>query len=81
MTLPPTPEQLRDIATTLDALSNLALGITKPGSNIEIVIEGEPATEEWLAQFREWVVGTEMQDDLRAWADELELKTEFGKDD
>lgn len=71
----PTSDELREVAETLDALSQFALAVLN--SKVELITEdGSVLDEKSLATFRDWVSGTEMQDDLRAWADELETKEE-----
>lgn len=67
-----TPDKLRKIARTLDICQGMILKLLSSDSKIEIHLHGEPASDEWLADFKAWVSGTEMQDDLCRWADILE---------
>lgn len=63
----PTADQLRYIAKSLDLLS----AFTKTALP-SMTINGEPIAGEILEQLREWIEGTEQQDDLRRWADALD---------
>lgn len=70
---------LREIAETLEALAGFALAVLD--SKVELIVDGKPIDEEGLALFRDWVSGTEMQGDIRSWADELDLVQELEYDD
>lgn len=79
-----TPKKLRNIAWALDHLSRFAIRLIEPVARghamnaetvevtVEVTLRDEPLSREQAETFLEWISGTGMQDDLRAWADELE---------
>lgn len=79
-----TPKALRDIAWTLDhlsrlmemALTTLIVGDETNAGEATITFDftkgDQPLSVEEAKVLREWVSGTDMQDDLRAWADALD---------
>lgn len=81
-----TPEQLRTVADTLDALTKLTKVLYEPiahmdemnASSLEITVaitrNGEPVSPKEAQELLEWVDGEEMQEDLRKWADEMETQ-------
>jgi hypothetical protein len=75
----PTSDELREVAEALDDLSGIVLAILN--SDIKILLGNKPLDEESRNVLRDWVSGTEMQDDLRGWADELDLFQELERDE
>lgn len=79
-----TPDALRDIAWALEQLARLmgaalstriAAGDMGAGTatiTFDLTNDDEPLTVEAAEKLLAWVSGTDMQDDLRAWADDLE---------
>lgn len=93
---PPSPKQLRNIAWTLDRLTELTLCLLEPLASmkrmnaesaqvtVELTNDGKPMTQADARRLLVWVRGDEMQADLRAWADSLEDDDdddEWGDDD
>lgn len=75
----PTSDELREVAEALDDLSGIVLAILN--SDIKILLGNKPLDEESRNVLRDWVSGTEIQDDLRGWADELDLFQELERDE
>jgi hypothetical protein len=88
----PTPENLRDVAWTLDQLSRIlgdaiesaAAMIPLNADTLDVTLQFTSSGDGWWTSREEadalldWVTGTEQQDDLRAWADELEAADRDG---
>lgn len=68
MTEPMTPDKLRDIAWTLDFMQGLLLSALEC-PDIEWVIGDVVVPDDKVSVLKSWLEGTDMQDDLRAWAD------------
>ena len=77
-----TPRHLREVAEIIDTLTKLAapmLHASKEGhtrlrdahGEVFDLVVNEPLSPERVLTVAEWLDGTEVQDDLRRWADEL----------
>lgn len=62
-----TAEKLRYIAKSLDLTQRILLDLAP-----KLRIEGKVPDGATMETFTEWLAGTDQQDDLRRWADELE---------
>lgn len=64
-----TPKRLKKIAKTLDFLSAIVAEVLREAD--EVLIGKDSLSAEDIDYLLEWVEGTEMQDDIRAWAKAL----------
>lgn len=79
-----TPDRLRFAAKVVEHLGRFTgdvveavitgyeLGAETTGVTLNVDLAGEPLSVEEARRIHRWATGTDMQDDLRRWADELE---------